>query len=114
MARDLDDAAEFARSHRNRWMNWGIPLIAVAVLFGGLVLYASVAGKKAHALGEPCETSRDCGARGLCVVAAEGSTCTRYCEQAGDCPGGWICEAHEELNQNGDWVGTMTRACAKR
>ena len=94
-------------------MNWAIPLAVVALIFGGLVLFAALGGE-GRGFGEPCERTRDCAGPGAtCLVAVEASICSRYCEQPGDCPAGWSCRLSDLLNERGAHTGSMMKVCVR-
>ena len=99
---------------RDRWMSRLITFGLVIAVFAGAAIYVKVTSKHRR-FGEACEHNGDCGeARGLCLVAEEGSICTRHCEKEADCPAGWACEINWELDENGAKAGTMMKACVKR
>jgi hypothetical protein len=110
-------AAELARAHRTRWLNWFVPLVIVVVVLGGAALYAVVSSALAakRGIGDPCEQSSDCTqARSFCLIAAEGSMCTLSCEHPTDCPNGWRCALTDVVNKAGGRAGTMTTVCVKK
>ena len=69
------EVAAFVRERKLRWLNWGLPLIFVGLLFGGIVLYVALTSKPPLRMGDPCERSIECGVKATCLVTVEGSIC---------------------------------------
>ena len=107
------EVAAFVRERKLRWLNWGGPLIFVALLFGGIVLYVALTSKAARRIGDPCERSSDCGVKASCLVTVEGSICAPWCEKQTDCPPGYSCQMSDLINESGAKTGTMTLVCQK-
>jgi hypothetical protein len=108
------EVAAFVRERKLRWLNWGLPLIFVAVVFGGIALYAALGTKPARRVGDPCESSSECGGvKATCLVTEEGSFCTPTCEKETDCPPGYGCFMADLITKSGGKTGTMMRVCQK-
>lgn len=86
--------------------------LGAAVLLGIVVLYAVVTAPPGpRAVGEACGAEQDCGRGRMCLVAAEGSICTKGCDSARDCPAGWTCELAQQVETARGLAGGLTRIC---
>jgi hypothetical protein len=112
--RRLDpEVAAFARAHRWRWLNWAGPILAALAIFGGIALYAALFSKPALRMGDPCERSRECGPKAMCLITEEASICAPYCEKPTDCPPGYSCKMSQLINESGQKAGGWMLVCMK-
>ena len=108
------EVAAFVRERKLRWLNWGAPLIFVALLFGWIVLWVALTSKPPRRMGEPCEHSSECGGvKAMCLVTEEGSICAPTCEKQTDCPPGYSCLMTHLIGESGARTGTMALVCQK-
>src|SRR5262245_26120767 len=107
------EVAAFVRERKLRWLNWGAPLILVALIFGGIILYVALTSKPELRMGDPCERAIQCGIKSTCLVTEEGSFCAPYCEKPTDCPPGYGCKVTEQINESGQKGGGWMFVCIK-